>query len=178
MPKPVAAVIRNFNRERFRLLIKTLSLAAPEVQQLRRVVTQLHLALVLAIEVDLLVLDEPTLGLDIIYRKAFYERLQNDYHDKKKSIIISTHQVEEIESLLTHLIFLDKGRIILDCAMDEVSEIFAEVIVPPENWLQAERFNPINSHVRGQKVLTFEMFLVKNWRILENKNTKCCKSFV
>ncbi|HCC44726.1 MAG TPA: multidrug ABC transporter ATP-binding protein [Gammaproteobacteria bacterium] len=155
----VAAVHPRFNRERFRLLIKSTGvLPHQRVRQLSKgMVTQLHLALVLAIEVDLLVLDEPTLGLDIIYRKAFYERLQNDYHDKKKSIIISTHQVEEIESLLTHLIFLDKGRIILDCAMDEVSEIFAEVIVPPENWLQAERFNPINSRgVRGQKVMTFE----------------------
>ncbi len=155
----VGAVHPRFNRERFRLLIKSTGvLPHQRVRQLSKgMVTQLHLALVLAIEVDLLVLDEPTLGLDIIHRKAFYERLQNDYHDKKTSIIISTHQVEEIESLLTHLIFLDKGRIILDCAMDEVSEIFAEVLVPPEKWLQAERFGPIHSRdVLDQKAMTFE----------------------
>jgi ABC-2 type transport system ATP-binding protein len=99
-----------------------------KVKQLSKgMVTQLHLALVMAIDVDLLVLDEPTLGLDILYRKAFYDRLLNDYFDHETSIIISTHQVEEIESLLSHLLFIDQGRIVLDSAMDELANVFTDV---------------------------------------------------
>ncbi|MDE0991465.1 MAG: ABC transporter ATP-binding protein, partial [Pseudomonadales bacterium] len=120
-------------------------------------VTQLHLALVMAIEVDLLVLDEPTLGLDILFRKAFYERLLNDYFDNETSIIISTHQVEEIESLLTHLLFINGGRIVLDCPMDEIDEIYSEVLVPPNNLQQANALSPIHSRdILGQKAMIFE----------------------
>ena len=120
-------------------------------------VTQLHLALVMAIEVDLLVLDEPTLGLDILFRKAFYERLLNDYFDNETSIIISTHQVEEIESLLTHLLFINGGRIVLDCPMDEIDEIYSEVLVPSNNLQRAKALAPIHSRdTLGQKAMIFE----------------------
>jgi ABC-2 type transport system ATP-binding protein len=128
------------------------------VKQLSKgMVTQLHLALVMAIDVDLLVLDEPTLGLDILFRKSFYDRLINDYFDHSTSIIISTHQVEEIESLLTHLIFIDGGEIVLNCAMDELSDIYSEVLVSPENMELALEYSPI--HVRemlGKRSMVFE----------------------
>jgi ABC-2 type transport system ATP-binding protein len=128
------------------------------VKQLSKgMVTQLHLALVMAIDVDLLVLDEPTLGLDILFRKSFYDRLINDYFDHSTSIIISTHQVEEIESLLTHLIFIDGGEIVLNCAMDELPNNYSEVLVSPENMELALEYSPI--HVRemlGKRSMVFE----------------------
>ncbi|MBT5198544.1 MAG: ABC transporter ATP-binding protein, partial [Gammaproteobacteria bacterium] len=116
-----------FNRDRAEVMLAETKISKrSKVKELSKgMVTQLHLALVMAIEVDLLVLDEPTLGLDILFRKAFYERLLNDYFDNETSIIISTHQVEEIESLLTHLLFINGGRIVLDCPMDEIDEIYS-----------------------------------------------------
>ena len=155
----VAGVHPRFNRQRFQKMMADSKISSSQkVGQLSKgMVTQLHLALVMAIESDLLVLDEPTLGLDILYRKAFYEKLLDDYYDHKKSIVISTHQVEEIESLLTHLLFIDGGHIVLDCPMDAVSEIYAEVVVPPERWRQAEAMEPIHSReVLGQKAMIFE----------------------
>lgn len=123
----------------------------------RGMVTQLHLSLVMSIDVDLLVLDEPTLGLDILYRKTFYDRLLNDYFDKETSIIVSTHQVEEIESLLTHLLFIDEGEIVLDCAMDSLSEQYAEVLVAPDKVEAARALNPIAvREVLGKQSMTFE----------------------
>lgn len=129
-----------------------------KVKQLSKgMVTQLHLALVMAIDVDLLVLDEPTLGLDILYRKTFYERLLNDYFDHQTSIVISTHQVEEIESLLTHLLFINDGRIVLDCAMDELHEVYTDVLVSPDNWSAARALAPIHSRdMLGKKAMIFE----------------------
>lgn len=120
-------------------------------------VTQLHLALVMAIEVRLLVLDEPTLGLDIIYRKEFYDRLLNDYFDGNRTIIISTHQVEEVETLLSHLVFIKRGAIVLDAPMTDLAEIYTEVLVSPDQRAQAEALGPI--HVRellGKRSYTFE----------------------
>ena len=120
-------------------------------------VTQLHLAIVMAIEVQLLVLDEPTLGLDIIYRKEFYDRLLNDFFDSNRTIIISTHQVEEIETLLSHLVFINRGAIVLDSPMSELAEIYTEVLVSPEKRAHADALGPI--HVRellGKKSYTFE----------------------
>ena len=120
-------------------------------------VTQLHLALVMAIEVQLLVLDEPTLGLDIIYRKEFYDRLLNDYYDGNKTIIISTHQVEEIEALLSHLLFISKGKIALDALMADLADVYHEVLVAPDKLAQADALGPI--YVRellGKKSYTFE----------------------
>ncbi len=129
-----------------------------KVKQLSKgMVTQLHLALVMSINVDLLVLDEPTLGLDILYRKTFYEKLLNDYFDHETSIIISTHQVEEIESLLTHLLFINDGRIVLDCAMDQLHDIYTEVLVAPEQTATAQALVPIHSRdILGKKAMIFE----------------------
>jgi ABC-2 type transport system ATP-binding protein len=148
-----------FNRDRAEVMLAETKISKRhKVKELSKgMVTQLHLALVMAIEVDLLVLDEPTLGLDILYRKAFYERLLNDYFDHETSIIISTHQVEEIESLLTHLLFINSGRIVLDCAMDELNEIYSEVLVPPNNLQRANALAPIHSRdILGQKAMIFE----------------------
>ena len=148
-----------FNRDRAEfMLAETKIPKRNKVKELSKgMLTQLHLALVMAIEVDLLVLDEPTLGLDILFRKAFYERLLNDYFDNETSIIISTHQVEEIESLLTHLLFINGGRIVLDCPMDEVDEIYSEVLVPSNNLQRANALAPIHSRdMLGQKAMIFE----------------------
>jgi len=122
----VGGVHDRFNREKALALLAETDISLNQrVKQLSKgMVTQLHLALVMSIDVDLLVLDEPTLGLDILYRKSFYERLLNDYFDKSTSIIISTHQVEEIESLLTHLLFINQGKIVLDSAMDALSDTY------------------------------------------------------
>jgi len=103
------------------------------------------------------VLDEPTLGLDILYRKSFYDRLLDDYFDHETSIIISTHQVEEIESLLTHLLFIDEGRIVLDCAMDELPEHYSDVLVGPEQVAEAMALAPLNVRdMLGKKRMLFE----------------------
>ncbi|MDC0068895.1 ABC transporter ATP-binding protein [Gammaproteobacteria bacterium] len=148
-----------FNRIRAEVMLAETKISKrSKVKELSKgMVTQLHLALVMAIEVDLLVLDEPTLGLDILFRKAFYDHLLNDYFDNETSIIISTHQVEEVESLLTHLLFINEGRILLDCPMDEIGEIYSEVIVPPSKQQQANALLPIYSRdVLGQKAMIFE----------------------
>jgi ABC-2 type transport system ATP-binding protein len=106
-------------------------------------VTQLHLALVMAIDARLLVLDEPTLGLDILMRKQFYETLLNEYFDEQRTILVTTHQVEEVEHILTDLLFIDRGRIVLDAAMDEVQESYAQVAVRPEQLAAARNRQPI-----------------------------------
>ncbi|MGQ0430038.1 MAG: ABC transporter ATP-binding protein [Gammaproteobacteria bacterium] len=106
-------------------------------------VTQLHLALVMAIDARLLVLDEPTLGLDILMRKQFYETLLNEYFDEQRTILVTTHQVEEVEHILTDLLFIDRGRIVLDAAMDEVQEKYAQVAVRPEHLAAARTHEPL-----------------------------------
>jgi ABC-2 type transport system ATP-binding protein len=155
----VEGVHPGFSRAKAEAALKETKISQRQrVKQLSKgMVTQLHLALVMAIDVDLLVLDEPTLGLDILFRKSFYDRLINDYFDHSTSIIISTHQVEEIESLLTHLIFIDGGEIVLNCAMDELPNIYSEVLVSPENMELALECSPI--HVRemlGKRSMVFE----------------------
>jgi len=120
-------------------------------------VTQLHLALVMAIDASLLVLDEPTLGLDILYRKEFYDRLLNDYFDDQRSIIVSTHQVEEIEALLTDLLFIDDGRITLGIPMDDIPERYVEVVVGAESLDAARALSPIYERpILGRTGLLFE----------------------
>ena len=106
-------------------------------------VTQLHLALVMAIDARLLVLDEPTLGLDILMRKQFYETLLNEYFDEQRTILVTTHQVEEVEHILTDLLFIDRGRIVLDAAMDQLQEKYAQVSVRPEHLAAARTHKPI-----------------------------------
>jgi ABC-2 type transport system ATP-binding protein len=120
-------------------------------------IVQLHLALVMAIDAKLLVLDEPTLGLDILYRKQFYQNLLEDYFDEDKTIIVTTHQVEEIEHILSDLMFIREGKITLSATMDEVGERFVEVMVPAENAAAAMALKPIDERqVFGKSVLLFD----------------------
>lgn len=129
-----------------------------KVKQLSKgMVVQLHLALVMAIDAHLLVLDEPTLGLDILYRKAFYESLLNDYFDEKRTIIITTHQVEEVEHILTDLMFIQHGRVVLDATMDEIAERYCEVMVKGEHAAAASALGPIHQReVFGRQLMLFE----------------------
>ena len=142
----VEAVHPRFDRRRAEKLLQGSAIPPNKrVKQLSKgMMTQLHLALVMAIDVRLLVLDEPTLGLDIIYRKEFYDRLLNDYYDGNRTIIISTHQVEEIEKLLSHLIFINNGRIVLDSQMSEIPERYSEVLVATAQVEEAEALRPIH----------------------------------
>lgn len=120
-------------------------------------IAQLHLALVMAIDAEVLVLDEPTLGLDILYRKEFYQTLLNDYFDQEKTIIITTHQVEEIEHILTDVLFIKEGRISLTATMDEIGERFTEVMVPADRREQALQFNPLDERqVFGKSIFLFD----------------------
>jgi ABC-2 type transport system ATP-binding protein len=115
-----------------------------KVKQLSKgMVAQLHLALVMAIDVRLLVLDEPTLGLDILYRKQFYTSLLNDYFDEERTILITTHQVEEVEHILTDLLFIQDGKIALEASMEEVEQRYLELMVRPEVADQARSFKPM-----------------------------------
>ena len=120
-------------------------------------VTQLHLSIITAIDAKLLVLDEPTLGLDIIFRKEFYGNVLNDYFDEERTIIITTHQVEEIENLLTDVMFINHGKIVLNASMDSLPETYVELLASAENADKARQFKPIyEREVFGKKVLTFE----------------------
>ena len=134
-----------FSREKcLKYLASTKIKLDNRVKQLSKgMVVQLHLAIVMAIDVKLLVLDEPTLGLDILFRKQFYTNLLNDYFDEERSIIITTHQVEEIEHILSDLIFIQDGRIALNCSMDEVQESYVELIVAPDKAAAARELKPL-----------------------------------
>lgn len=155
----VAGVHPKFDRAKAeKFLAKTDINFASKVRQLSKgMVAQLHLALVMAIDAKLLVLDEPTLGLDILYRKQFYDSLLNDYFDGRRTIVITTHQVEEIQEVLTDLMFINRGRIVLDCSMEEFDTRFSEVMVQPEHVAGARALQPINERqVFGQSVMLFE----------------------
>jgi ABC-2 type transport system ATP-binding protein len=115
-----------------------------KVKQLSKgMVAQLHLALVMAIDAKLLVLDEPTLGLDILYRKQFYSSLLNDYFDEQRTILITTHQVEEVEHILTDLVFIQDGKIALESSMEDVEKRYLELMVRPEQAEHARSLNPL-----------------------------------
>jgi ABC-2 type transport system ATP-binding protein len=134
-----------FSREKcLQYLAATKITMDQKVKQLSKgMVVQLHLAIVMAIDVKLLVLDEPTLGLDILYRKKFYTNLLNDYFDEERTIIITTHQVEEVEHILSDLIFIQDGRIALDCSMEKVQESYVELVVAPDKAAAARELNPL-----------------------------------
>ena len=120
-------------------------------------VVQLHLALVMAIDAKLLVLDEPTLGLDILYRKQFYQNLLEDYFDDNKTIVITTHQIEEVEHILTDLMFIEDGRIVLAASMDEVGERYTEVMVEPQFVAAANALGPLAQRtVFGKAIMLFD----------------------
>lgn len=120
-------------------------------------VVQLHLALVMAIEARLLVLDEPTLGLDILFRKRFYSNLLNEYFDEQRTILITTHQVEEVEHILTDLLFIKDGRLVLDSTMDEVEERYTELMVRPDRAAEARALSPLHERVLfGRHIFLFD----------------------
>ncbi len=155
----VTAVHPRFSRKKAEDLLSTTEIPSNKrIKNLSKgMVTQLHLALVMAIDVKLLVLDEPTLGLDIIYRKEFYDRLLNDYYDGNRTIIISTHQVEEIEALLSHLVFIDKGKVVLNALMSDLAEQYFEVLVSPDKLTAAQELGPIHErNLLGKKSFMYE----------------------
>jgi len=129
-----------------------------QVRELSKgMVVQLHLALVMAIDAKLLVLDEPTLGLDILFRKQFYDSLLNDYFDGSRTIIVTTHQVEEVQHVLTDLMFINHGRIVLSCSMEEFEARYVEVMVKPEHLAAAWALKPIyERQVFGRSILLFD----------------------
>ena len=119
--------------------------------------TQLHLALIMAIDAKLLILDEPTLGLDLLYRRTFYDTLLNDYFDRERTILVTTHQVEEIEHLLTDVLFIDRGRIVLDAAVETLPERFVQVVTNSTHASAARALGPIDEReVFGRIAMTFE----------------------
>jgi ABC-2 type transport system ATP-binding protein len=154
----VAGVHPRFDRAKAEgFLAKTTIRRASRVRELSKgMVTQLHLALVMAIDAKLLVLDEPTLGLDILYRKQFYDSLLNDYFDHHRTIVVATHQVEEIEHVLTDVMFIDRGRIIFDRSMEEVESRYLEVMVRPEQVAEARALKPMHERQAiGGSILLF-----------------------
>src|SRR5678810_539709 len=155
----VAGVHPRFDRAKAEsFLAKTSIKRSSKVRELSKgMVAQLHLALVMAIDARLLLLDEPTLGLDILYRKQFYDSLLNDYFDRSRTIVVTTHQVEEIQDVLTDLMFIDRGRIVLDSSMDELESRYLEVTVHPEQVAAARALKPIHERQAiGRSILLFD----------------------
>jgi len=155
----VEATHPNYSRQRSEeLLAKTKVRKDAKVRELSKgMVTQLHLSIIAAVDARLLVLDEPTLGLDIIFRKEFYSNLLNDYFDGERTILVTTHQVEEIENLMTDIMFINDGRLILDTKMDSLPEIYVELVTSGENADTARTLGPLfERDVFGKKVMTFE----------------------
>jgi len=156
----VAGVHPRFDRAKAEgFLAKTTIQLRSKVRELSKgMVTQLHLALVMAIDARLLVLDEPTLGLDILYRKQFYDSLLNDYYDRARTIVVTTHQVEDIQHVLTDLMFIDRGRIVLECSMEEFESRYLEVMVNPDRVAAARAFKPMRERqVLGRSILLFDL---------------------
>jgi ABC-2 type transport system ATP-binding protein len=154
----VAGVHPRFRPERAEeFLSRTTIKRGSRVRELSKgMIVQLNLALVMAIDARLLVLDEPTLGLDILYRKQFYETLLSDYFDSERTIVITTHQVEEVEHILTDLLFIDRGRIVLDQSMEEVAEKFVQLTVNPDSVAAAREHRPFyEREVFGRTVMYF-----------------------
>lgn len=155
----VAAVHPNFSREHAEKHLQSTRIrSTARVRQLSKgMVAQLHLSIIMAIDAKLLVLDEPTLGLDIIFRKEFYANLLNDYFDEERTIIVTTHQVEEIENLLTDIMFIDDGKILLDSSMDALADTFVELKTSGDNAVEARALGPIaDDEMFGKSVMLFE----------------------
>src|SRR5256714_5095560 len=155
----MAGVHPKFDRTKAEsFLAKTTIERTKRVRELSKgMVAQLHLAIVMAIDARLLVLDEPTLGLDILYRKQFYDSLLNDYFDRSRTIVVTTHQVEEVQDVLTDLMFIDRGRIVLECSMEEFDSRYVEVMVNPQHVGGARSLKPIyERQVFGRGVMLFE----------------------
>ena len=155
----VDAIHPNFSRKRANELLKQTKIHSDsKVRQLSKgMVTQLHLSIIMSIDAKLLVLDEPTLGLDIIFRKEFYANLLNDYFDEERTILVTTHQVEEIENLLTDLMFIDEGRILLDMPMDALPDSYVELMASGEAATKARGLGPLSENeMFGKSVMLFE----------------------
>ena len=155
----VAGVHPRFDRAKAEgFLAKTTIRLASKVRELSKgMVTQLHLALVMAIDAKLLVLDEPTLGLDILFRKQFYDSLLNDYFDRSRTIVLTTHQVEEVQHVLTDLMFINRGRIVFDSSMEEFESRYLELVVKPEQLATARALKPMNERQSiGRSILLFD----------------------
>src|SRR5260370_1701230 len=159
----VAGVHPRFDRAKTeRILAKAPIQRGSKVRELSKgMVAQLHLALVMAIDARLLVLDEPTLGLDILFRKQFYDSLLNDYFDRSRTILVTTHQVEELQHILTDLMFIDRGRIELNCSMEDFESRYLEVMVQPEHVAAARALKPLHERqVFGRSILLFDLMML------------------
>ena len=155
----MAGVHPRFDRAKAEgFLARTTVRSASKIRELSKgMVTQLHLALIMAVDVKLLVLDEPTLGLDILYRKQFYDSLLNDYFDGSRTILVSTHDVAEVEHILTDVVFLDRGRVVLAASMDEVGARFLELVAGPDQLAAARALGPLHERqLFGRGVLVFD----------------------
>ena len=155
----VVGVHPRFDRAKAeRFLARTSIRPTSKVRELSKgMVAQLHLAIVMAIDARLLVLDEPTLGLDILYRKQFYDSLLNDYFDRNRTIVVTTHQVEEIQDVLTDVVFIDRGRVVLVCSMEEIESRFTELLVSPASLDTARALKPIHERqALGRSILLFD----------------------
>jgi ABC-2 type transport system ATP-binding protein len=155
----MAGVHPRFDRSKAEgFLAKTSLRRASKVRELSKgMVAQLHLALVMATDAKLLVLDEPTLGLDILYRRQFYDSLLNDYFDRSRTILVTTHQVEEVQDVLTDISFIHRGRIVLGCSMEEFESRYLELMVNPERLAAARALQPIHERqVFGRSILLFD----------------------
>lgn len=155
----VAGVHPKFRRDRALDLIAKAGIPGRRrVRELSKgMKTLVHLALTMAIDARLLVLDEPTLGLDILARRGFYDALVNDYMDATRTILITTHQVEEVENLLTDVLFIDKGRIVLDCSLEDIATRYAALAVPEERAAAARALRPIYERpLLGKRIFYFE----------------------
>lgn len=155
----LAGVHARFDRPKAEAFLdRTAIQRGKKVRELSKgMIAQLHLAMIMAIDARLLVLDEPTLGLDILYRKQFYDSLLNDYFDGTRTIVVTTHQVEEVQDVLTDLVFIDRGRIVLECSMEEFDSRYVEVMVNPQRLADARALNPMHERpMFGRSILLFD----------------------